>query len=109
METPIRKDWNIWRFIFSPLISEQSIQPIRCVVSPVRRQSQMIGHLKKQSFIQALYHLAAHQECIELLREEIEDVVSREGWTKSAMGEMRGLDSFLKESQRLTGLAAGGC
>jgi len=54
-----------------------------------------------------LYHLAAHPDCIEPLREEIESVVSQEGWTKSALGQMKKLDSFFKESQRLTGLAAG--
>ncbi|KAG6900185.1 hypothetical protein C0995_004120 [Termitomyces sp. Mi166 len=58
------------------------------------------------SFTQALYHLAAHPECIEPLREEIENVTSNEGWTKSVMGELRKLDSFLKESQRISGLGA---
>ncbi|KAF5384086.1 hypothetical protein D9615_003288 [Tricholomella constricta] len=57
-----------------------------------------------QSLTQALYHLAANSECIKPLREEIERVVSQEGWTKLAMGELLKLDSFLKESQRLSGL-----
>lgn len=58
------------------------------------------------SFTQALYHLASRPEYIQPLREEIENVVGQEGWTKSAMGNLRKLDSFLKESQRLTGLSA---
>ncbi|KDR74053.1 hypothetical protein GALMADRAFT_250782 [Galerina marginata CBS 339.88] len=58
------------------------------------------------SFTQALYHLAACPEYVEPLREEIESVLSLEGSTKSATVEMRKLDSFLKESQRLNGLAA---
>ncbi|KAG5725182.1 Ent-kaurene oxidase [Termitomyces sp. T112] len=58
------------------------------------------------SFTQALYHLAAHPECIEPLREEIERVTTDEGWTRAAMGELRKLDSFLKESQRISGLGA---
>ncbi|KAG6906645.1 hypothetical protein DXG01_012798 [Tephrocybe rancida] len=58
------------------------------------------------SFTQALYHLAAHPEYVAPLREEIEAVTASEGWTKAAMGEMRKLDSFLKESQRISGLGA---
>lgn len=61
----------------------------------------------KKSFIQALCHLATRPEYTEPLRDEARCVISREGWSKSAMGEMRKLDSFLKESQRVTGLAAG--
>ncbi|KAF8799220.1 cytochrome P450 [Phlegmacium glaucopus] len=58
------------------------------------------------SFTQALFHLAAHTEYIEPLREEMEAVILEEGWTKQAMGGMNKLDSFLKESQRLSGLSA---
>jgi len=58
------------------------------------------------SFTQALFHLAAHPEYIEPLREEMEAVILEEGWTKQAMGGMNKLDSFLKESQRLSGLSA---
>jgi len=61
----------------------------------------------QQSFTQALFHLAAHAEYIEPLREEMEAVLLEEGWTKQAMGKMNKLDSFLKESQRLSGLSAG--
>lgn len=34
------------------------------------------------------------------LREEVEAVVNKEGWTKSALSKMHKIDSFLKESQR---------
>ncbi|KAG6812162.1 hypothetical protein H0H92_004093 [Tricholoma furcatifolium] len=59
-----------------------------------------------QSFVQALYHLAAHPECIDPLRQELESVTASEGWTRAAMGDLRKLDSFLKESQRISGLGA---
>ena len=39
---------------------------------------------------------------IDELRQEIESVVAEHGWTKLAMGQMRKLDSFLKEAQRFT-------
>lgn len=38
------------------------------------------------------------------MREEVEEVVSREGWSKAAIQKMRRVDSFLKETQRMTGL-----
>jgi hypothetical protein len=39
------------------------------------------------------------------LREEIESVINEEGLSKASYGKMWKLDSFLKESQRLHGLA----
>ena len=35
------------------------------------------------------------------LREEVEEIIQREGWTKAAIDQMSKLDSFIKESQRL--------
>ncbi|KAJ7689419.1 cytochrome P450 [Mycena rosella] len=57
-------------------------------------------HTTTQGFLHALYNLAAHLQYVEPLREEIERVVKAEGWTKTAMGKMVKLDSFMKESAR---------
>ena len=35
------------------------------------------------------------------LREEVEEIIKQEGWTKAAIDQMYKLDSFIKESQRL--------
>ncbi|KAJ7166650.1 cytochrome P450 [Mycena filopes] len=51
----------------------------------------------------ALYHLCAYPEYIAPLREEIEQVVEQEGWTKSGVAKMYKLDSFLKEASRMVG------
>lgn len=59
-----------------------------------------------QSFTHALFHLAAAPEYIELLRTEVESVVTEEGWTKNALGKMQRLDSFMRESQRYNGINA---
>ena len=53
-----------------------------------------------QTAVQILYDLANHSEYIQPLREEIEAVVQEEGWTKAAMGKLRKLNSFAKESMR---------
>ena len=58
-----------------------------------------------QSITHVLYHLAASPEYQQPLRDEIEVLVAEEGWTKATMGKMWKLDSFLKESQRLNGIA----
>nr|BAL05092.1 cytochrome P450 [Phanerodontia chrysosporium] len=63
-------------------------------------------HTSSMSFTHAVNMLAAHPECIAPLREEIEEVVREEGWTKAAVQRMRKLDSFMKECQRLHGLGA---
>jgi cytochrome P450 len=39
------------------------------------------------------------------LREEVEEVVKSEGWTKTGLDQMHKIDSFIKESQRLTPLS----
>ena len=57
-----------------------------------------------QAFTHALYHLAANPEYVEPLREEVERMVSKEGWTKASLDKMIKVDSFLKESQRFNGL-----
>jgi hypothetical protein len=57
-----------------------------------------------KSFSQVLYRLAAGPEFADGLREEVEAVIATDGWTKSAMGKMRKVDSFIKEAQRLEGL-----
>ena len=52
-----------------------------------------------------MYNLAVHPEYIEPLREEIESIVAKEGWTKASVSKMKKLDSFVKETMRLSPLA----
>ncbi|KAI0354621.1 cytochrome P450 [Trametes cingulata] len=61
-------------------------------------------HTSSNSITHAIYHLADHPEYIQPLRDEIEPIIKEEGWTKTAMGKMWKLDSFLKESQRFNGI-----
>ncbi|KAI0800572.1 cytochrome P450 [Fomes fomentarius] len=61
-------------------------------------------HTSTLSLTHALYDLATYPENLHPLREEIEEVVASEGWTKNGLNKMRKLDSFLKESHRWNGL-----
>ena len=56
------------------------------------------------SFLNALYDLAAHQECVQPIREEIEAVISVNNRVidRAALCKMRKADSFFKESMRRT-------
>ncbi|KAK1235317.1 hypothetical protein PQX77_001475 [Marasmius sp. AFHP31] len=63
-------------------------------------------HSTSQLFTHALINLAIHPEYIEPLRREIEACIEKDGWSKAAMEKMRMLDSFLKESQRVSSSAA---
>jgi len=45
----------------------------------------------------------ASPECMQPLREEVESIVNEQGWTKASIFNMRKLDSFLREAQRLGG------
>ncbi|CAA7260276.1 unnamed protein product [Cyclocybe aegerita] len=62
-------------------------------------------HTSTMAFTNVLYDLAVHPECVSPMRNEVEVVIEAEGWTKVAMGKLRKLDSFIKESQRLTASA----
>jgi hypothetical protein len=53
-----------------------------------------------------LFDLAPRPEYIAPLRQEVEDVINEYGWTKDAMGHMRKLDSFMRESSRYGGISA---
>ncbi|PBK90633.1 cytochrome P450 [Armillaria gallica] len=60
-------------------------------------------HSTSMTLTTALYALATHPEYAEVLRDEVESIINEEGYTKSAMGKMNKLDSFVKESHRLYG------
>ncbi|KAJ7666364.1 cytochrome P450 [Mycena rosella] len=63
-------------------------------------------HTSSMGLTSALYDLTTYPEHILPLREEVERVIAAEGWTKSALGHMHKIDSFLRESQRLGGVGA---
>jgi cytochrome P450 len=54
-----------------------------------------------QAITHALFDLASNPEYLKPLREEVEEVTTREGWTKAGVDQMHKVDSFVKESQRL--------
>jgi hypothetical protein len=58
-----------------------------------------------QTFTQVLYRLLDNPEYTELLRQEVESVVAKDGWTKAGLDKMHNVDSFIRESQRLDVLA----
>lgn len=51
---------------------------------------------------QVLFDLCAHPEYIEPLRQEALEVLRKEGYTKQALAGMKKMDSFMRESQRLS-------
>lgn len=61
-------------------------------------------HTTTMGITNVLFELAARQEYIKPIREEISDVVRTHGWTKEAMLRLHKLDSFIKESFRLSGM-----
>ncbi|KIK94711.1 hypothetical protein PAXRUDRAFT_429265 [Paxillus rubicundulus Ve08.2h10] len=64
-------------------------------------------HSSSSSFTQALYNLAANPQYMQPLREEVESIVEKYGWSKGALAKMRRVDSFLKETQRMEGIGCG--
>ncbi|KAF9229083.1 cytochrome P450 [Gyrodon lividus] len=60
-------------------------------------------HTTAQSFTHALLNLASHPEYLEPLREEVREVTEQHGWTKNSMSTLIKMESFLRESQRISG------
>ncbi|KAJ7237053.1 cytochrome P450 [Mycena haematopus] len=54
------------------------------------------------AFTHALFDLTTYPEHFLPMREEVERVITEEGWTKAALNNMVKIDSFLRESQRLS-------
>jgi hypothetical protein len=42
------------------------------------------------------------------LREEVEAVIAKEGWSKTSLGKMRKVDSFIRETLRFNGSGGAG-
>jgi hypothetical protein len=86
-----------------------SIHTTSMVRSSMPHILSLLTHLLslRQTFTHSLFYLASNPEYWSALREEVEDVTNREGWTKSAVDHMFKIDSFVKESQRLHPLGAG--
>lgn len=51
---------------------------------------------------QVLFDLCAHPEYVEPLRQEALEVLREEGYTKQALNDMKQMDSFMRESQRMS-------
>ncbi|KIO06382.1 hypothetical protein M404DRAFT_999039 [Pisolithus tinctorius Marx 270] len=62
-------------------------------------------HTTSGVFSQALLNLAANPRHAQTLRDEVEIVVSKHGWTREALSKMRKVDSFLKETLRFGGIS----
>ena len=63
-------------------------------------------HTTTETTTQALVDICRNPEIVGPLREEIISVISESGWTKAMLQKLRLMDSFLKESQRFTPMAA---
>lgn len=85
----------------SPFPSRSSLHPLFPASS--KRDSDCVPH---QTFAYVLFHLASHPECVEPMLQEVEQVTEEMGWTKAAMNMMRKVDSFIRESQRISNLGS---
>ena len=62
-----------------------------------------------QTFTYVLYDLATHPECVQPMRDEVEAALQEDGWTQATIGKLSKVDSFVKESLRLSVIDACGC
>ncbi|KAF9236824.1 cytochrome P450 [Melanogaster broomeanus] len=81
--------------------SERSVQDLTLRILAVNFSG---IHTSSKVITQALYNLAANPQYIQPLREEVETIIATEGWSRAALNNMRKIDSFLKETQRMEGI-----
>ncbi|KAI0425343.1 cytochrome P450 [Xylaria sp. FL1042] len=62
-------------------------------------------HTTTEGAGRALLDLCKYPKIAQQLRDEVIEVIGREGWAKTTLYKLRLMDSFLKESQRVTPLA----
>lgn len=62
-------------------------------------------HTTTETTCRALLDLCKYPEIAQQLRDEIIEVVGREGWAKTTLYKLKLMDSFLKESQRVMPIA----
>ncbi|KAJ7086862.1 cytochrome P450 [Mycena belliarum] len=63
-------------------------------------------HTSSTTLTSALYDLTMYPEHMQPMREEAERVIAEEGWSKASLASMHKIDSFLRESQRLSATGA---
>ncbi|KAG7092729.1 hypothetical protein E1B28_009058 [Marasmius oreades] len=95
------QDMLTWLINSGNVDERQRRDPVNLVLSILTTNMGAI-HTTSMAFTHALFNLALRPELIDILRQEIEPVIQEEGWTKSATGKLDKLDSFLKESQRVS-------
>ncbi|KAF8491193.1 cytochrome P450 [Russula emetica] len=71
----------------------------------VERSLEGVARRLLLTLMQVLYRLLANPEYIEPLRKEVDVAIKEEGWTKAGTDKMYKMDSFLRETQRLDGIA----
>jgi len=59
-------------------------------------------HTTTMTLTSVLYDLATHPEHVQPMREEVEAALQEGGWTPAAIGKLSKVDSFVKESLRLS-------
>jgi hypothetical protein len=60
-----------------------------------------------QTWLQALYYMTSYPQYLPILREEAAQVIGECGWTKGGIDRLEKLDSFIRETQRISPLASG--
>ena len=65
-------------------------------------------HTTSVTFLNCMLDLALHPEVHDELRHEITETVTKNGWKKQALQNMKKLDSFMLESQRLSPISSCG-
>ncbi|GJJ09307.1 hypothetical protein Clacol_003529 [Clathrus columnatus] len=67
----------------------------------VLHMNSAVVHTTSETTYLILMELAARQEYIQPLREEIETMVAKYGWSKTALSSMEKLESFMMETMRV--------
>ena len=100
-----RKPHDSLQWIIDAAPSDQERQPDRLVYRVLHINVSAV-HTTSATFLNCIFDLATHPQIHDELRKEVEQVVQEKGWTTQGLNDLKKIDSFMTESQRLSPIAS---
>ncbi|PPR01224.1 hypothetical protein CVT26_015299 [Gymnopilus dilepis] len=112
LEARLRKDGNLMKYgeenqaiLIDWMLSEMQNRHISLDIDDIVVRVLLINFASLSGVAavlsDSLVNIASYPEYVTQIRNEIEDVLEEEGWSREALAKMVKLDSFMKESMRL--------
>lgn len=97
---------DVLSWLMKAAVNEENEYEARALVARILTISSATTHTSSYTCTQAVLNLAEHSEYQERLTDEAEHSLRTHGWSRQCLDSLPHIDSFLKESIRINGLAS---